>query len=125
MIAALFPRYWMAVIELEPLRLVLSSDGRVVTVDGTARSIHTTDKALATFDAVQSIDVAHHPAVPADGKPELCSVSLYLGRSRRAFIGRSRKHKQATHAADLLARITGKSVRTLEVLGPDSHIPSR
>jgi hypothetical protein len=123
--AALFPRYWMAVMAQEPLRLVLNSDGREVTIDGTARTIRTADKQLATFDAVQAIDVVHHPRQEAEGKPEHWSVSLYLGRSSRAFIGRSRKHAQCTKAAALLATITGKPMRNLEVLGPNSHIPSR
>ena len=122
---ALFPRYWMAVIEQEPLRLVLNSDGRIVTIDGTARTVRTPEKQLATFDAMHSIDVVHHPRKADEDKPEHWSVSVYLGRSHRAYIGRSRKQAQCTKAAELLATITGKPVRALEVLGPNSHIPSR
>lgn len=121
----LFPRYWLAVIEQEPLRVVFSSDHRVVTVDGTARNVRTGEKVLATFDALQSIDVVHHPRSAEKDKPEHWSVSLYLGRSTRAYVGRSRKQAQCTKAAALLATITGKPVRSLEVLGPNSHIPSR
>jgi hypothetical protein len=125
LMAALFPRYWMAVIAQEPLRLVLNSDGREVTADGTARTIRTADKLLASFDAVLSIDVVRHPRSPAEHKPEHWSLTLYLGRSQRAFVGRSRKLPQVEKAAKLLATITGKPVRTLEVLGPNSHIPTR
>jgi hypothetical protein len=123
--AALFPRYWMAVMVQEPLRLVLNSDGREVTADGTARTIRTPDKHLATFDAVQAIDIVHHAFNPTEHKPEHWSVSLYLGRSQRAFVGRSRKLAQAEKCAKLLATITGKPVRTLQVLGPNSHISTR
>jgi hypothetical protein len=122
---ALFPRYWMAVMAQEPLRLVLNSDGREVTADGSARRVHAGDKVLASFEAVQSIDIVHHARNADEGKPEHWSVSLYLGRSQRAFVGRSRKLAQAEKAAQLLATITGKPVRTLEVLGPNSHIHSR
>jgi hypothetical protein len=123
----LFPRYWLAVVELQPLRLVLNSDGREVVVDGRARTIAVPaeEKVLAGFEAVQSIDLAHHPRDDAQHKPEHWSVTLYLGRSQRAYVGRSRKRKQASEAAALLARITGKTVRELEVLNTDSHIPSR
>jgi hypothetical protein len=122
---ALFPRYWMAVIVQEPLKIVINSDGRQVTADGTARTVHTEDKTLARFDAIQSIDVVHHP--PDDGahKPEHWSVHLYLGRSTRSFIGRSRKHGEARKAATLLGTITGQPVRSLEALTHPSHIPSR
>ncbi len=123
--AALFPRYWMAVTTQEPLRLVLNSDGREVTADGTARTIRTADKLLARFDAVLSIDIVRHPRNEAEHKPEHWSVTLYLGRSQRAFVGRSRKLAQVEKAAKLLATITGKPVRTLEVLGPNSHISTR
>lgn len=123
--AALFPRYWMAVIVQEPLRLVLSSDGREVTADGTAATVTAAGKTLARFDAVLSIDIVHHVRNEAEHKPEHWSVTLYLGRSQRAFIGRSRKLAQAEKAAKLLATITGKPQRTLEVLGPHSHISTR
>jgi hypothetical protein len=122
---ALFPRYWLAVMEQEPLRIVLNSDGREVTADGTARRVRAGDKVLATFEAVQSIDVVHHARNADEAKPEHWSVSLYLGRSQRAFVGRSRKQAQAEKAAKLLGTITGKPVRALEVLGPNSHIHSR
>jgi hypothetical protein len=122
---ALFPRYWMAVIVQEPLRIVLNSDGRLVTADGSARSVRTEDKTLARFDAIQSIDVVHHPPDPGAGKPEHWSVSLYMGRSTRSFVGRSRKQADATKAAALLSTITSRPVRTLEVLTHPSHIPSR
>jgi hypothetical protein len=121
----LFPRYWLAVMAKEPLRLVLNSDGREVTIDGATRRVQAGDKVLASFDAVLSIDVVHHERNQGEAKPEHWSLSLYLGRSQRAFIGRSRKQAQVTQAAALLATITGKPVRTLDVLGPDSHIHSR
>ena len=107
---ALFPRYWMAVIVQEPLKIVINSDGRQVTADGTARTVHTQDKTLARFDAIQSIDVVHHP--PDDGahKPEHWSVHLYLGRSTRRFIGRSRKHCESKKAATILCTINGQPV---------------
>jgi hypothetical protein len=121
----LFPRYWIAVLAHEPLRLVLNSDGREVTADGKARRVVAGEKTLATFDAVQSVDVVRHaPDAPAS-RPEHWSITLYLGRSQRAFVGRSRKQPQAVKAAQLLAKITGKPLRQLEALGPDSHIHSR
>jgi hypothetical protein len=122
---ALFPRYWMAVVVQEPLKIVINSDGRQVTADGTARTVHTEDKTLARFDAIQSIDIVHHP--PDDGahKPEHWSVHLYLGRSTRSFVGRSRKHGEAKKVATLLGTITGQPVRSLEALTHPSHIPSR
>jgi hypothetical protein len=122
---ALFPRFWMAVIVQEPLRVVLNSDGRLVTVDGSTRSVRTEDKTLARFDAIQSIDVVHHPADDGAGKPEHWSVSLYLGRSTRSFVGRSRKHAEASKSAALLSTMTGRPVRALEALSHPSHIPSR
>jgi hypothetical protein len=124
----LFPRYWLAVIEHEPLRLVFSSDNREVTADGTARNVRAGDKVLATFDAIQSIDVVHHPRqAPGDhgDKPEHWSVSLYLGRSTRAYIGRSRKQAAADNAAKLLATITSKTVRSVEALAHPSVINTR
>ena len=123
--SVLFPRYWLAVIEQEQMRVVFSSDNREVTVDGTARNVRSGDKVMATFDAIQSIDVVHH-ARQADGdKPEHWSVSLYLGRSTRAYIGRSRKQAAADKAAKLLATITGKTVRSVEASSHPSVINTR
>jgi hypothetical protein len=121
--ALLFPRYWLAVIEQEQMRVVFSSDNREVAVDGTARNVRWGEKVLATFDAIQSIDVVHHP--PSDDKPEHWSLSLYLGRSSRAYIGRSRKQAQVTKASALLATITSKPVRTLEALSHPSVINTK
>jgi hypothetical protein len=121
----LFPRYWMVVVAQGPLELVLNSDGREVTADGKARRVVAGDKVLATFETMQSVDIVRHPRDDAAHKPEHWSVSLYLGRSQRAFVGRSRKHAQAKKAATLLGTITGKPVRELEGLGPNSHLPSR
>jgi hypothetical protein len=121
----LFPRYWLAVIEQEPLRIVFSSDNREVTVDGTARNVRLGEKLLATFDAIQSIDVVHHPKADDGSKPEHWSVSLYLGRSTRAYVGRSRKQPAADKAAKLLATITSKPMRSVEALSHPSVIPSR
>jgi hypothetical protein len=121
--ALVFPRYWLAVIEQEPLRVVFSSDNREVIVDGTARNVRAGAKLLATFDAIQSIDVVHHPR--SDDKPEHWSVSLYLGRSTRAYIGRSRKQAAADKAAKLLATITSKTVRSVEALSHPSVINTK
>ena len=121
----LFPRYWMAVIVQEPLRVVTSSDNREVTADGTARNVRAGEKVLATFDAIQSIDVVHHPPDDQQHKPEHWSVSLYLGRSTRAYIGRSRKKAQADKAAKLLATIASKPVRSVEALAHPSVINTR
>ncbi len=121
----LFPRYWLAVIEHEPLRLVFSSDHRQVTVDGTARHVRAGDKVLASFEAIQSVDVVHHPRAADNDKPEHWSVSLYLGRSSRAYVGRSRKQAQADKVAKLLATITGKTVRSVEALAHPSVINTR
>ncbi len=104
------------------LRVVINSEGREVTADGSTRSVHAGDKQLATFDALQSVDVVHHPRNDGDGKPEHWSVSLYLGRSSRAFVGRSRKLSEATRAAEMLGKITGKPVRSLEALSHPSVI---
>ena len=124
----LFPRYWLAIIEQEPLRIVFSSDHRQITVDGTSRNVRAGEKVLATFDAIQSIDVVHHPRKAEghdDDKPEHWSVSLYLGRSSRAYIGRSRKQPEAAKAAKLLATITSKTVRSVEALSHPSVINTR
>ncbi len=121
----LFPRYWLAVIEQEQMRVVFSSDNREVTVDGTARNVRLGEKVLATFDAIQSIDVVHHPRADDGSKPEHWSISLYLGRSTRAYIGRSRKQAAVDKAAKLLATITSKTVRSVEALSHPSVIPSR
>ena len=121
----LFPRYWLAVIEQEQMRVVLRSDHREVTVDGTARNVRLGEKLLATFDAIQSIDVVHHPRAEDGSKPEHWSISLYLGRSSRAYIGRSRKQAAVEKAAQLLATISGKTVRSVEALSHPSVIPSR
>jgi hypothetical protein len=119
----LFPRYWLAVIVQEPLRIVFSSDHREVTVDGTARRVLTGEKMLASFESIQSIDIVHHPR--SEDKPEHWSVSLYLGRSSRAYIGRSRKQPEADKAAKLLATITSKTVRSVEALSHPSVINTR
>jgi hypothetical protein len=119
----LFPRYWLAVIVQEPLRIVFSSDHREVTVDGTARRVLTGEKVLASFESIQSIDIVHHPR--SEDKPEHWSVSLYLGRSSRAYIGRSRKQPEADKAAKLLATITSKTVRSVEALSHPSVINTR
>jgi hypothetical protein len=121
----LFPRYWLAVIEQEPLRIVFSSDNREVIVDGTARNVRAAEKLLATFDAIQSIDVVHHPRADDGSKPEHWSVSLYLGRSARAYVGRSRKQAAADKAAKLLATITSKPVRSVEALSHPSVLPTK
>jgi hypothetical protein len=121
--ALLFPRYWLAVIEQEPLRVVFNSDNRKVTADGAVRTVHSAGKVLAAFDAIQSIDTVHHPR--SDDKPEHWSLSLYLGRSARAYVGRSRKHAQVTKAATLLATITGKPQRSLEARNHPSVISTR
>jgi hypothetical protein len=115
----------MVVVAQGPLELVLNSDGREVTADGKARRVVAGEKVLATFEAMLSVDLVRHPRNDATHKPEHWSVSLYLGRSQRAFVGRSRKHAQAKKAAALLGTITGKPVRELEGLGPNSHLPSR
>jgi hypothetical protein len=121
----LFPRFWLAVIEQEQMRVVFSSDNREVTVDGTARHVRLGEKVLATFDAIQSIDVVHHPRADDGSKPEHWSISLYLGRSTRAYVGRSRKQAAVDKAAKLLATITSKPVRSVEALSHPSVIPSR
>ncbi len=121
----LFPRYWLAVIEQEQMRVVFSSDHREVVVDGTARNVRWGEKVLATFDAIQSIDIVHHPRAEDGSKPEHWSISLYLGRSTRAYVGRSRKQAAADKAAKLLATITSKTVRSVEALSHPSVIPSR
>ena len=121
----LVPRFGLAVIEQEQMRVVFSSDNREVTVDGTARNVRLGEKVLATFDAIQSIDVVHHPRAEDGSKPEHWSISLYLGRSTRAYIGRSRKQAAVDKAAKLLATITGKTVRSVEALSHPSVIPSR
>jgi hypothetical protein len=121
----LFPRYWIAVMANDGLRVVINSEGREITADGRTRSVCTGDKALATFDALQSIDIVHHPPDDDAGKPEHWSVSLYLGRSKRAYVARSRKQAEAAQAAALLARISGKPVRSLEALNHPSVVPSR
>jgi len=123
--ALLFPRYWLAVIVEEPLRVVFNSDNREVTVDGAARRVHAGEKSLATFEAIQSIDIVHHPRSADNDKPEHWSVSLYLGRSMRAYIGRSRKRAEADKAAKLLATITSKTVRSVEALSHPSVINTR
>ena len=119
----LFPRFWLAVIVQEPLRIVYSSDNREVTVDGTSRRVLAGEKVLASFESIQSIDIVHHPR--SDDKPEHWSVSLYLGRSSRAYIGRSRKQPEAAKAAKLLATITSKTVRSVEALSHPSVINTR
>lgn len=119
----LFPRFWLAVVVQEPLRIVFNSDNREVTVDGTARRVLAGDKVLATFEDIQSIDIVHHPR--SDDKPQHWSVSLYLGRSSRAYIGRSRKQAAASKAAALLATICGKTVRSVEALSHPSVINTR
>jgi hypothetical protein len=121
----LFPRFWLAVIEQEQMRVVFSSDNREVTVDGTARNVRWGEKVLATFDAIQSIDIVHHPRADDGSKPEHWSISLYLGRSTRAYVGRSRKQVAVEKAAKLLATITSKPVRSVEALNHPSVIPSR
>jgi hypothetical protein len=121
----LFPRYWLAVIEQEQMRVVFSSDNREVTVDGRARIVRWGEKVLATFDAIQSIDVVHHPRADDGSKPEHWSVSLYLGRSTRAYIGRSRKQAAVDRAAKLLATITSKPVRSVEALSHPSVINTK
>ncbi len=121
----LFPRYWLAVIEQEPLRVVFSSDNREVIVDGTARNVRAAEKLLATFDSIQSIDLVHHPRADDGSKPEHWSVSLYLGRSTRAYIGRSRKQAAAAKAAKLLATIASKPVRSVEALSHPSVINTK
>jgi hypothetical protein len=121
----LFPRYWLAVIEQEPLRVVFRSDHREVLVDGTARNVRAEAKLLASFDAIQSIDIVHHPRADDGSKPEHWSLSLYLGRSTRAYVGRSRKQAEVEKAARLLATITDKPVRSVEALSHPSVIPSR
>jgi hypothetical protein len=121
----LFPRYWLAVIEQEQMRVVFSSDNREVTVDGRARIVSWGEKVLATFDAIQSIDVVHHPRTADNDKPEHWSISLYLGRSSRAYIGRSRKQAAVDKAAKLLATITSKPVRSVEALSHPSVINTR
>ncbi len=70
-------------------------------------------------------NVVHHPKADDGSKPEHWSVSLYLGRSTRAYIGRSRKQPAADKAAKLLATITSKPVRSVEALSHPSVIPSR
>lgn len=121
----LFPRYWLAVIEQEPLRVVFRSDHREVVVDGTVRNVRAEAKLLASFDAIQSIDVVHHPRADDGSKPEHWSLSLYLGRSTRAYVGRSRKQAEVEKAAKLLVTITDKPVRSVEALSHPSVIPSR
>ena len=121
----LFPRFWLAVIEQEQMRVVFSSDNREVTVDGTARNVRLGEKVLATFDAIQSIDIVHHPRADDGSKPEHWSISLYLGRSTRAYIGRSRKQAAVDKAAKLLATITSKTVRSVEALSHPSIINTR
>ncbi len=121
----LFPRYWLAVIEQEQMRVIFSSDNREVTVDGAARNVLWGDKLLATFDAIQSIDIVHHPRAEDGSKPEHWSISLYLGRSSRAYIGRSRKQAAVDRAAKLLATITSKPVRSVEALAHPSVINTR
>jgi hypothetical protein len=121
----LFPRFWLAVIEQEQMRVVISSDHREVTVDARTRIVCWGEKVLATFDAIQSIDVVHHPRADDGSKPEHWSLSLYLGRSTRAYIGRSRKRAAVDKAAKLLATITSKPLRSVEALSHPSVINTK
>jgi hypothetical protein len=121
----LFPRYWLAIIEQGQMRVVFSSDNREVTVDGMARNVRQGEVVLATFDAIVSIDIVHHPRADDGSKPEHWSLSLYNGRSSRAYIGRSRKQAAAEKAAKLLATITSKPVRSVEALAHPSVINTR
>jgi hypothetical protein len=111
----LFPRYWLAVISHDPLRLVLASDGLQFTVDGPSRIVHNAEKkVLATFESLKAVDVVHREADRAQGVPEHWTLDLYLGRSLRVTIGRSRKHADVTQAAARIAKLAGKPVRTLD-----------
>lgn len=112
----LFPRYWIALTEDDALRVVIESDGVRTAIDGSTRTVLRDDKkVLAAFDALQSIDIVHQPARPEDDVPEHWLLSLYLGRSMRLNIARSRKQPHVAKAAARVSRITGVPVREAQI----------
>ena len=52
----LFPRFWLAVVVQEPLRIVFNSDNREVTVDGTARRVLAGEWLIREGDEAHLID---------------------------------------------------------------------
>jgi hypothetical protein len=95
------------VIDVQPNRLVLNSNNRRVIADRRTRNIMAADRVIASFDAVESIEIRHFEN--GDG-PAYWTVSLATTARKRVPIGKTFDDAQASVAAARLATITSKKV---------------
>lgn len=101
---------WIEIVEDKQDRLVLSVNTRHVIADKISRLVSAAGRTVASFEAIQSIEVQHC----RNGKRlEWWVVSLRLLSERRLRIGRTSDEVQASIAAAHLGTILGKDVRAV------------
>lgn len=106
----LAPNIGIEIVEQDERRLVTLSERRQVVVDKRFGTVKCGAKVLASFDAIQSIDIQHQRG---DDVAEAWNVSLYLSWYARVQIGRTDDATEASIVAARLSTITGKKVLAL------------
>jgi len=98
---------WIEIVEEKKDRLVLSVNTRHVIADNVSRLVSAAGRSVASFEAIQSVEVQHC----RNGKRlEWWVVSLHLLGGRRLRIGRTADEVQASIVAAHLSTILGKGV---------------
>lgn len=105
------PNYAIAIIANDDLRLVLQHGGHEIVADRRNRTVWSGTRLLATFDAIESIDIRHCSS-DEDG-PEFWEISLRGRGISSTLIGRSSDDAEASIVAARLATVMGKKVRAV------------
>ena len=105
------PSYSIAILANDDLRLVLQHGGHEIVADRRDRTVRSGTRVLASFDAIESIDIRHCGS-DEDG-PEFWEISLRRRGNVRTLIGRSSDGTEASIVAARLATVTGRKVRAL------------
>ena len=88
-------------------RLVIDSSHGHFVFDRQQRVVEEGGQQLATFDSIQTVDIA---AFPGGRGERSWSITLYLGFLRRVTLGRTYDDGDASVIAARLARATGAKV---------------
>ncbi len=90
--------------------LVLDVNTRKIILDKQTRTVSSSNRLLAKFEVVRSIDIEHHNK---DDKGECWVLNLHLTGDKYVRIGKTKDGLQASISAAHISTITGKDVRAL------------
>ncbi len=88
-------------------RLVIRSNGAQLVADRRRRAFTRSERVVARFDDIESIDVKHRSN---DDGPSTWTVSLHMSWFSRVHVGSTSDDAEASIVAARIATITGKKV---------------